>query len=168
MLEPTEEPARLIIHYRNLVKAVELLVDGRLTNGDVAALVKGGWTFRVEKEERIRAIAAAMVIEHELLAMAGMTDSGEDPGRRSCDERHVKDYRNALVRSKQDIVRRALLEDNRVFNIARPEELMENSSANKQPDEGREDSREDKPANTLAYAQKQKAEEKGKRGVEEP
>ena len=63
VLEPTEEPVRCVIPYRALVKVVELHVDGRMFQGDASALSKGLWSFKLDDEERIRAIAAAAVLE---------------------------------------------------------------------------------------------------------
>ncbi len=42
VLEPTEEIVSILINYRTLVKLVELYVDGRMMQGDAAALGKGG------------------------------------------------------------------------------------------------------------------------------
>ena len=61
VLEPTEEPVKCLIHYRALVKVVELYVDGRMMQGDASSLSKGGWSFRLDAGERIRAIAIAIL-----------------------------------------------------------------------------------------------------------
>jgi hypothetical protein len=63
VLEPTEEPLRAIVFYRALVKVVELQVDGRMMQGDATALSRGGWSFKVQEEERIRAVAIAAALE---------------------------------------------------------------------------------------------------------
>ena len=65
-LEPTEELVKLTILYRTLVKVVELYVDGRMFQGDASALAKGGWSFKLSEEEAVRAIAGAMILDHQL------------------------------------------------------------------------------------------------------
>ena len=53
VLEPTEEPVKVLIFYPALVKVVELLTGGRMMQGDSTALTRGGWSFKVREEERI-------------------------------------------------------------------------------------------------------------------
>ena len=110
VLEPTEEPVRCIIFYRALVKVVELYVDGRMMQGDATALSKGGWTFKLEEGEKVRAIASATVLEHESIPVL---------------ENVREDYRRERLGIDPSAVRARLRQDERVFNIARPEELME-------------------------------------------
>ena len=62
VLTPTESAVKIIVPYANIVKLVELYVEGRMMQGDASALSKGGWTFRVESRERVRAISEAMVL----------------------------------------------------------------------------------------------------------
>ena len=37
--------------------------------GDATALSKGGWTFKLEEKERVRALAIAAVLENQLQAV---------------------------------------------------------------------------------------------------
>ena len=60
-LEATDELVRVIVFYPALVRVVELHVGGRMMQGDASELTKGGWTFKVAPNERIRAIASALV-----------------------------------------------------------------------------------------------------------
>jgi hypothetical protein len=74
VLEPTEEPVRSIIHYSALVKVVELYVDGRMMQGDASTLSKGGWSFKVNQGEQIRAIAGAIALSYQLNKRAEVTE----------------------------------------------------------------------------------------------
>ena len=60
VLEPTEEPVKTSIPYRALIKVVELHMDGRMFQGDATTLSKGGWTYRIDADESVRAVAAAV------------------------------------------------------------------------------------------------------------
>ena len=124
VLEPTEEPVRCVIFYRALVKVIELYVDGRMMQGDASALSKGGWSFKLDEGERIRAIATATVLENQLLAAPELEEEGisgsgvvyrkSPEGSYSMyDERDRKDYRDYRLGLKPDDVRRRLLLDER-------------------------------------------------------
>ena len=62
VLTPTESAVKIIVPYANLVRVVELYVEGRMMQGDASALSKGGWTFKVDSQEKVRAISEAMVL----------------------------------------------------------------------------------------------------------
>ena len=62
VLDPTEELVKVVIFYRALVKVVELGADGRMAQGDASALSKGGWSFKIDPSESVRAIAEASVL----------------------------------------------------------------------------------------------------------
>ena len=61
VLEPTTDPVKCVIFYPALVKVVELYQEGRMHQGDASALSKGGWAYKIRAEDRIRAIAEAVV-----------------------------------------------------------------------------------------------------------
>ena len=132
VLEPTEEPVRTIIFYRALVKVVELLQDGRMMQGDASTLSKGGWSFKVHEGETVRAIASALVLEDKLLSLPrsglclGMSwSSNEETGDVLLrDTRHHKDYEDLCLGLRPEAVRQRLLQDDAVYAIARPEDLM--------------------------------------------
>ena len=63
---PTEDPVRCVVFYRMLIRVVELLADGRMMQGDITALRQGGWTFKTEPIERVRAVAEALVLKTNL------------------------------------------------------------------------------------------------------
>ena len=44
-------------------------MDGRMMQGDASALHKGGWSFKLDEGERVRAIAGATVLESQLLGI---------------------------------------------------------------------------------------------------
>ena len=45
--EPTPEVVKVIVPYPALVKAVELLVGGRMMHGHASTLAKGGWAYKM-------------------------------------------------------------------------------------------------------------------------
>ena len=92
-LEPTEEVVKITILYRTLIKVVELYVDGRMFQGDASALTKGGWTFKLSEEEEIRAIAGALVMEHELKKAPRALASGDEGVYVVCDEASIDMWR---------------------------------------------------------------------------
>ena len=94
VLEPTEDPVMVIVPYQALVKKIELYVDGRIHQGDASALAKGGWSFHLEDEETVMAIASAVVLSRAL---------GEAP--------------------PSDIERR-LAQDEEVFRVVEPIDLV--------------------------------------------
>ena len=67
-LEPSERPAKVVIDYENLVRVVELNQKNQLIHGDQSLLIKGGWSFRTTKQERVSAIAQAIALEEEALS----------------------------------------------------------------------------------------------------
>ena len=148
MLEPIEEPVRCIIFYRALVKVVELYVDGTMTHGDDAsALSKGGWSFKIEEGERIRAIASATALEDRMLTVPEIEEQGDEGLTRQkevdksyClyDGRDRKEYKIHRLGLKPDEVRLALLKDDAVFNIVRPEELMKQPLFTQQQESSRD------------------------------
>eukprot|EP00973_Karenia_brevis_P022639 3115728-Karenia_brevis.AAC.1 len=74
--------------------------------GDASSLSKGGWTFRIHDQERIRAIASATALEEHFSSSA-----------------HAA-YRLGL---DPENVRERMQRDDSVFKVARPEQLMEQS-----------------------------------------
>ena len=105
VLEPTEEPVKCVIFYRALVKVVELYQDGRMMQGYATALSKGGWTFKIDSEERVRAIASALALHHNLLSTrseeprsAGFTlVSGPEGTSRCFDQRETVRVRDEAL-----------------------------------------------------------------------
>ena len=73
---PTEDPVRSVVFYRMLIRVVELLTDGRMMQGDITALSQGGWTFKTDSTERVRAIAEALVLKDRLAKLAVVTGAG--------------------------------------------------------------------------------------------
>ena len=134
MLEPTEEPVRCVIQYHALAKVVELLVDGRMMQGDASALSKGGWTFKINDEERIHAIASAAVLESKLLSLPKARTRVYDDGLiHECDPggRNRQRWHRKVWGLKPEDVAKRLEEDEVVFNIARPEDLMAKPLSNR-------------------------------------
>ena len=131
MLEPTEEPLEGIIFYRALVKVVELYVDGRMMQGDASALSKGGWSFKVDEGERVRAIAAAVVLENQLAAeprtCLAESQSPEESLSVLLDGRDRRHHWEQALRPRSEATKLRLMQDEVVFNIARPEDLMNQS-----------------------------------------
>ena len=72
--EPAEEAVKCMIFYRALVKVVELYVDGRMFQGDASALSKGGWAFKVDEHERVRAISSALLTSRKIMNGEGISD----------------------------------------------------------------------------------------------
>ena len=68
VLDPTDEVVKVSVQYDALVRTVELLHSHRLMHGDASALSKGGWSYKIMREDQIRAIACAAVLEDELLS----------------------------------------------------------------------------------------------------
>eukprot|EP00973_Karenia_brevis_P067343 9367005-Karenia_brevis.AAC.1 len=72
--------------------------------GNASSLSKGGWTFNIHDEERTRAIASATALaEHISLSSKAA-------------------YRLGLA---PEYVRKRMLGDEMVFNVAEPEQLMD-------------------------------------------
>jgi len=132
VLEPTEEPVKSIIFYRALVKVVELYVDGRMFQGDASTLAKGGWTFKIDEGERIRAISSAIVVENQLLSTlkegsgSGMSYEKEKDGSYCLRDVRSKEMRDTHgLGLSLDVINAVLARDEEVFSIAQPEELMQ-------------------------------------------
>ena len=106
------------IFYAALVKKVELLRDGRLMHQDASELAKGGWTYQMTHQDRIRGIAEAVAIERVLTSTEyERTSTAEGISF------HNQSSRKPLLCSF-DIARR-LRADECVYNIAEPSELMQ-------------------------------------------
>eukprot|EP00973_Karenia_brevis_P017935 2464656-Karenia_brevis.AAC.1 len=100
--------------------------------GDASSLSKGGWTFKIHDQERIRAIASATALaEHISPSFKAAYRLGLDP----------------------EYVREHMLRDDSVFKVAEPEQLMDQSWNTSRV---KEESEPAKAANTLTYAQKKK------------
>ena len=112
-----------------------------MMQGDSTALTRGGWSFKVREEERFRAIAIAAVIESQVVCQNSFayhpvgTIHGyegndnprkEDESYQLYDKKCVDDYRNLSMGLGISEVRRRLEEDEKVFHVAKPEDLTEN------------------------------------------
>ena len=75
--EPTDEIIKCIIYYRALVKAVELHVDGRMMQGDATQLSRGGWSFKMDEEEGVRAISAALLVARDIDSRTAVKELGQ-------------------------------------------------------------------------------------------
>jgi hypothetical protein len=127
VLVPTEEPVRSIIFYSALVKVVELYVDGRMMQGDASVLTKGGWSFKVDSAERIRAIAGAVALDRRLCEQADDNLRFRRlPDGACCVTAAESELRHAQERLDLPLgdVERRLREDEQVFLIADPALLM--------------------------------------------
>jgi hypothetical protein len=184
VLEPTEEPVRIIVLYVALVKVVELQVGGRMMQGDTTVLTRGGWSFKLREEEKLRAIAIATILEDKLLALPepetplrgqeGLTYSQvgspfdwQDESYQLSDKRDQENYRDSRLGLGIKEIRRRLQQDEAIFNIAKPEELMEHPWTTQQqgsggaatgPLPGSVD--ESQPVNSFTYSQKKKMKSK--------
>ena len=147
----------ILINYRTLVKLVELYVDGRMMQGDATALGKGGWSFRIEKEDSIRAIASAIVAEEKAAdepALVMKTEGGS----------YCLQERRSHSLTPQALYAH-MLRDEAVFNVADPADLMEQPFY---PKAEQSDPRSapivlqktDDGANSLTYAQRNKLKNK--------
>ena len=125
-LTPSDTPVKIQIWYRMLVRLVEVYQDGRMMHGDSTALSRGGWTFRMTREDLKRGVALAAVLQDELLSIpephadvakqtAGMVRIDRDDGSYI-----LTDCRDASIRQR-------LALDGHIFNIADPAALMEES-----------------------------------------
>ena len=63
---PTNRGVEETVFYAALVKKVELKVDGTLLASDVTTLNKGGWAFKLEEKESIRALTGMVAFREEL------------------------------------------------------------------------------------------------------
>eukprot|EP00973_Karenia_brevis_P072386 10053912-Karenia_brevis.AAC.1 len=74
--------------------------------GDASSLSKGGWTFKIHDQERIRAIASQTALAE-----------------------HISPSSKAVHCLGLDLeyVRRRMLRDDMVFKVAEPEQLMDQS-----------------------------------------
>ena len=102
-LEPTEDFVKLTILYRTLVKVVELHVDGRMFQGDASALAKGGWSFKLSEEESVRAIAGALILEHQIRSTPKMLVSGDEKTYVVCEEAAAERWRRRTCRPVDDV-----------------------------------------------------------------
>eukprot|EP00973_Karenia_brevis_P086455 11988905-Karenia_brevis.AAC.1 len=105
--------------------------------GDASSSSKGGWTFRIHDQERIRATASATALAEHL-----------SPSSKAA-------YRLGL---DPEYVRERMLRYDSVFKVAEPEQLMEqswNTSRVKENESTR-------TANTLTYAQRKKMQSREK------
>ena len=149
---------RSLIGYQAIVKVVELYADGRMTNGDSSALCKGGWQFKIDREECLRAVAEAVIVSEALCGTVAGCDLDDPP--RASRALHPK----AVL--EPSVIEAYLEQDDRVFHVAYPEELMEAecfvprpgsccATARAGPLDGSA-GEEVKQASTLTYAQKKK------------
>ena len=108
-----------------------------MMQGDASALHKGGWSFKLDESERVRAIAGATVLENQLLGLptriiggdggAGLTSEEGPAGTEYLnDARHALQWRNRQSGIPRSVVEARLQRDEAVFNILHPEDLMVN------------------------------------------
>ena len=138
-MEPTEELVKLILPYRVLVLIVELSVEGKIVAGDLATLNKMGWSFRVTRRDKIRAISCAIAEKERLFT--GLELCREQKGGVVIKEAPLagNDLRSRIER------------DDEVFAILDPKELGERVAARRsQPTEQKGKVK----TNTLSYAQR--------------
>jgi hypothetical protein len=191
VLEPTEEPVRIIVFYPALVKVVELLTGGRMMQGDTTVLTRGGWSFKVREEEKLRAIAIATVLEDKLLAQPepeklfrrqeGLTYSPigspfdwHDKSYQLSDRRDRENHKDLSMGLGITEIKRRLQEDEAIFHIARPEDLMERPLTPQQgsrgtatgPLPGSENGNHS--ANSFTYSQKKKMKSREQAQSESP
>jgi hypothetical protein len=183
VLEPTEEPVRIIVFYSALVKVVELQVGGRMMQGDTTVLTREGWSFKVREEEKIRAIFIATILE-KLLALPepetplrsqeGLTYSQvgspfdwQDESYQLSDKRDQEDYRDSRLGLGIKEIKRRVQQDEAIFNIAKPEELMEHPWTTQQQGSGGAATGSlpgsvdgSQPVNSFTYSQKKKMKSK--------
>ena len=93
--------------------------------------------FQGTRRGKIRAIAIAAVIENQVVSqnsfayhpvgtIHGYEEDEEDRSYQFYDKRCVHDYRNLSMGLGISEVKRRLEEDEKVFNVVKPEDLMEN------------------------------------------
>ena len=124
-----------------------------MMQGDATVLTRGGWSFKVHEEERARAIAIATVLEDKLLTLpepetpfrsqGGLTYSQvgspfdwQDESYQLFDKRDQEDYRDSWLGLGIKVIRHRLQQDETIFNIARPEELMKHPWTTQQQGSG--------------------------------
>ena len=134
MTEPTGEQVKAIVFYSALVKAVELYLDGRMHQGDASTLASGGWSYRIDNSESFRAIATANILaarlesvpESQQLTEAGICYAvGEEGECCLYDARQRVRFWQKRVGIPRNEVQRRMEEDERIFSVTDPADLME-------------------------------------------
>ena len=152
-----------------------------MMQGDSTALTRGGWSFKVREEERLRAIAIATVVEDRLLSQGSLTCSSvgspfdwNDKSYQLSDRRGRDNHRDLSMGLGISEVKRRLQEDENIFHIARPEDLMEHPLTPQQgsgvsatrPLPGSENGNHS--ANSFTYSQKKKMKSREQAQEESP